>query len=168
MGKNVCAATLHLLQQNKDWGSNAPFTWSRLVGRGEARWVTARSVGTVMVWHGEVAHGKLCSGGLGSARCGLARFSRVWHVLVWRSRLGSVCLVRSGWVRWGVVWRSWLALVGHCAFRYGKVCFGGLGTARCGPIWLGRVWHGGRGLARFRTVSLGEAVAERCLGSCYG
>ena len=45
---------------------------------------------------------------------------------------------------------------------------GGLGTARRGPIWLGLVWRGGRGLARFRTVSLGEAVAERCLGSCYG
>jgi len=132
-----------------------------------------------------------------------------------------------------VVWRSWLALVVHGAFRYGKACFGGLGMSRAaglgrvshgelrlGKFWrsravwygtalsvplrfgwavlvlqvslsyrvlcFGEVWRGGRGavsrgllehgplsfggrgLLRFRTVSLGEAVAERCLGSCYG
>jgi hypothetical protein len=150
-----------------------------------------------------------------------------------RSRLGSFCLVRSGWVRWGVVWRSRYGAVRSGLVGSGRSRFGGLGMSRTAglgrvshgelrlgkfcrsrAVWygtassvplrfgwavlalqvalsyrvlcFGEVWRGGRGalsrgllehgplsfggrgLARFRTVSLGEAVAERCLGSCYG
>lgn len=59
-----------------------------------------------------------------------------------------------------MVWRSWLALVGHRAFRYGTVWLGGLGrsvTARLCEFRYGLAGCGGRGSAAYVKVGQGAA-----------